>query len=71
MDYIPFLRSAVTDPLVHKGSEGASEVVDRYQAYDLTRDDVDTIMELGQWSGQPDLLKQIEPKVDTYSSRYK
>ena len=46
-----------------QGNEGVSEVVSAMDAYDLVRDDWDSILELGQLKGRPDVASQIPSKV--------
>ncbi len=37
MDYLPHLRTALTEPLRSQGTDGARAVIDMLDEYDLTR----------------------------------
>lgn len=46
-----------------QGTEGVSEVISLLDAYDLTREDWDSIVELAHFKGRPDILPLIPSKV--------
>ncbi len=63
LDYLPYLRSAILEPLQSQGSEGASQSVKLMDDYDIIKDDVDNMMEISMWGGQPDPYSKLESKV--------
>ncbi len=38
-------------------------MVEFYNAYDLTRDDADAVMELASWPGNKEATASVQPKV--------
>jgi replication factor C subunit 1 len=70
LDYVPLLRTSLTRPLTNAagGEAGVSTVLAIYDAYELTRDDADTIVtELGTWPGAA--APAVEPKVKAALTR--
>lgn len=63
LDYAPHLRDAVLRPLIKQGSEGIQEAIDLLQSYHLLREDLDSLIELTQWSNKKDLSAMIDSKV--------
>lgn len=63
MDYSPVLRDALVSPLAREGMEGVKASVDVMTAYDLLREDWDSIVELCMWTGSKDPRTSIEGKV--------
>ncbi|KRX84953.1 Replication factor C subunit 1 [Trichinella sp. T6] len=59
VEYLPRLRSAVVKLLVDNDAKGA---VEQCQAYDLTREDVEAMMELGIWPNRPDPMSSVASK---------
>ncbi|KRZ07673.1 Replication factor C subunit 1 [Trichinella zimbabwensis] len=59
VDYLPKLRSAVVKLLV---DNDAKRAVEQCQAYDLTREDVEAMMELGIWPNRPDPMSSVASK---------
>ena len=48
-DYLPYLSSLMSSPLINEGSDGVDEVVARMHAYDLLREDFDNILDLASY----------------------
>ncbi|XP_030643880.1 replication factor C subunit 1 isoform X2 [Chanos chanos] len=69
LDYMPYLRSALLQPLLSRGSEGAAQAVQIMDDYDLIKEDVDNIMEISTWGGQPDPYSKLDPKVKAAFTR--
>ena len=67
LDYFPFLRRSLTNPLVNEGAGGVKRVVEVMNEYDLLREDFDNIISITQWPGMVDPLSKIDSKV---SSQY-
>ena len=63
MDYLPSLRHYLTKPLMERGTEGVSDVIDKLDYYSLLREDYDSVLEVTQWPDKPDPMKSIESKV--------
>ncbi|XP_026126082.1 replication factor C subunit 1-like isoform X2 [Carassius auratus] len=69
LDYLPYLRSAVLEPLQSRGSEGANQSVQIIDDYDLIKEDVDNMMEISTWGGQPDPYSKLDSKVKAAFTR--
>ena len=69
MDYLSVLKTMLTKPLIKKGADGIPSVLNLMNEYSLTRDDFDTIIELGTWPGQKDLMTMIDSKVKASFTR--
>lgn len=63
LDYIPYLRGALLSPLQKQGADGAGQAVQLLDDYQLIKEDVDNIMEISVWGGQPDPYSKLDPKV--------
>lgn len=63
MDYIPALRTALTKPLINEDSAGVEKVLNTLEAYDLTKEDMNNIIELGQFPSSSDVTTLIPSKV--------
>lgn len=46
LDYIPFLKNILINPLIEKGAEGIPEILKLMDEYYLTKEDFDNILEL-------------------------
>lgn len=69
MDYLSIFKDRLTRPLIKQGSDGVDKVLSVMNEYFLTRDDFDTILELGTWPGQVDLMTKIDSKVKAAFTR--
>ncbi|CAH3146276.1 unnamed protein product [Porites lobata] len=73
LDYIPHLRKVLTLPLVAQDSteinSGVSRVIQVMEDYDLTKEDWDSIIEVGQFEGQRDPVSSIPSKVKAAFTR--
>lgn len=63
LDYLHYLRQALLNPLQKYGAEGASQAVQLLDDYQLIKEDVDNIMEISIWGGQPDSYSKLDSKV--------
>ena len=63
MDYLPFLRYSLTEPLVKKGGEGVKDVISLMDTYDIIKDDFDNIMEITKFPNSRDPLSKLDSKV--------
>lgn len=65
MDYCGHLRNAVISPLIQHGPEGVQDAVKSMTAYDLLREDLESLQELSQWPGSKDPMSQVDSKVSS------
>lgn len=63
MDYLPFLRHSLTDPLVTKEADGVKDVIRVMDDYDIIKEDFDNIMEISKWPNSSDPLSKLSSKV--------
>lgn len=63
LDYLHYMRKALLNPLQRFGAEGAGQAVQMLDDYQLVREDVDSIMEISIWGGQPDPYSKLDSKV--------
>ncbi len=63
LDYLYYLRQALLRPLQRHGVDGAAEAVQLLDDYQLIKEDVDSIMEISVWGGQPDPYSKLDSKV--------
>ena len=69
MDYLPFLRHSLTEPLVQKEAEGVKDVISLMDTYDIIKDDFDNIMDISKWPNSKDLMSKLDTKVCQSSRR--
>lgn len=69
LDYLHYLRQALLSPLQKHGAEGAAQAVQLLDDYQLVREDVDSIMEISVWGGQPDPYSRLDSKVKAAFTR--
>ncbi|KAM9315001.1 replication factor C subunit 1 isoform 2-T2 [Pholidichthys leucotaenia] len=69
LDYLHYLREALLKPLQKHGADGASEAVQLLDDYQLIKEDVDSIMEISIWGGQPDPYSKLDSKVKAAFTR--
>ncbi|XP_031732192.1 replication factor C subunit 1 isoform X2 [Anarrhichthys ocellatus] len=69
LDYLHYLRQTLLSPLQRLGAEGAGEAVQLLDNYQLIKEDVDSIMEISAWGGQPDPYSKLDPKVKAAFTR--
>uniref|UniRef100_A0A671TH35 Replication factor C subunit 1 n=1 Tax=Sparus aurata TaxID=8175 RepID=A0A671TH35_SPAAU len=69
LDYLHYLRQALLNPLQRHGAEGAAQAVKLLDDYQLIKEDVDSIMEISVWGGQPDPYSKLDSKVKAAFTR--
>uniref|UniRef100_A0A6G3MHN6 Replication factor C subunit 1 (Trinotate prediction) n=1 Tax=Henneguya salminicola TaxID=69463 RepID=A0A6G3MHN6_HENSL len=67
LDYLPFMKSIIYNPIADNSTVGVDDVIDRMIDYDLVRTDWDSIVDLSQWSSSK--LKPIETKAKSAFTR--
>lgn len=65
LDYLPFFRHALTEPLVCREAEGVPEVIRLMDNYDIVKDDFDNIMDITKWPNSSDPMSRLSSKVNT------
>ncbi|KAI6010360.1 replication factor RFC1 C terminal domain-containing protein [Pisolithus microcarpus] len=69
--YVPALFPHLVKPLVTDGSDAVDDVIERMDEYYLTKEDWDTIVELGVGENKDDVLKKIPATTKTaFTRRY-
>ncbi|XP_038569412.1 replication factor C subunit 1 [Micropterus salmoides] len=69
LEYLHYLRQALLNPLQRHGAEGAGEAVQLLDDYQLIKEDVDSVMEISVWGGQPDPYSKLDSKVKAAFTR--
>ncbi|KAL8584248.1 hypothetical protein ACOMHN_034933 [Nucella lapillus] len=69
MDYLPALRSRLTDPLGRQGSEGVGQVIQLMDDYDIVKDDFDNVLDITRWPNSTDPLAKLDPKTKAAFTR--
>lgn len=69
LDYLHYLRQTILNPLQKNGAEGAGQAVKLLDDYQLIKEDVDSIMEISAWGGQPDPYSKLDSKVKAAFTR--
>ncbi|XP_054634941.1 replication factor C subunit 1 isoform X2 [Dunckerocampus dactyliophorus] len=69
LDYLYYLRQTLLSPLQKLATEGASQAVQLLDDYQLIKDDVDSMMEISVWGGQPDPYSKLDSKVKAAFTR--
>ena len=63
------LRDHILGPLVSRGAEGVDEAVTRMGDYSLLREDLDSLIEVGQWPDRPDPMRSVDSKTKAAFTR--
>ncbi|KAK3523133.1 hypothetical protein QTP86_020212 [Hemibagrus guttatus] len=69
LDYLPYLRSALLEPLLCCGADGATQSVKLMDDYNIIKEDFDSMMEISTWGGQPDPYSKLDSKVKAAFTR--
>ncbi|XP_044154267.1 replication factor C subunit 1 isoform X1 [Bufo gargarizans] len=69
LDYLPYLRDKLVQPLTAHGTDGVQEVVDLMDTYYLMKEDYDNLMEICSWGGKPTPFSKLDPKVKAAFTR--
>ncbi|XP_055338037.1 replication factor C subunit 1-like [Paramacrobiotus metropolitanus] len=70
LDYLPVMRKALTVPLKKDGAEGVDKVADFVNAYDMLREDIDSVLEVTSWGGKDDdPMKDVPASVKSTLTR--
>ena len=63
MDYLPYLRRSLTDPLVKHDTDGVPDVIKIMDAYSIIKEDFDNILEVSKWPSSKDPMATVASKV--------
>ena len=69
LDHGQMLRDHVLSPLVKEGADGVDEAVTRMGEYNLLREDLDNLIEVGQWPDRPDPMRNVDSKTKAAFTR--
>lgn len=67
MDYLPYMRNSLTEPLVRREAEGVPEVIQLMDEYDIIKEDYDNILEVTKWPNSKDPMAALSSKVQYVS----
>ena len=63
MDYAQVLRNHIIYPLVKNDADGVDQAVGNMGDYSLLREDLDGLVEITQWPGNPDPMAAVDRKT--------
>ena len=63
LDYLPYMRTSLTQPLVEREAEGVRDVIQMMEEYDIVKDDFDNIMDITRWPNSTDPLSKLSTQV--------
>ncbi|CDW57530.1 replication factor C subunit 1 [Trichuris trichiura] len=66
LDYVDHMRDSI---MAHLNREDVTKALDLCQSYDMSKDDVDTIMELGTWPHRKDPMSKLSSKTKAAFTR--
>ncbi|XP_072757331.1 replication factor C subunit 1 isoform X2 [Anoplolepis gracilipes] len=69
MDYLPHIRNAILKPLIDNGMDGIEAAINIMGKYHLTREDLDSIIEISLWPGVRDPTSNLDSKVKAAFTR--
>ncbi|XP_034244815.1 replication factor C subunit 1 [Thrips palmi] len=69
LNYLEPILKAVIHPLVEEGSQGVPKTLQAMQDYYITRDDLESLLELSRWPGRPDPMAPVDSKVKAALTR--
>ncbi|XP_012535848.1 replication factor C subunit 1 [Monomorium pharaonis] len=69
MDYLPHIRNAIVKPLIDNGVDGIEAAINIMGKYYLTREDLDSAIEISLWPGICDPTSNLDSKVKAAFTR--
>ncbi|XP_014216279.1 replication factor C subunit 1-like [Copidosoma floridanum] len=69
LDYLKMLAHSIIRPLAVEGSEGVEKSVEIMNKYHLSRDDLDSLLELTKWPHTRDLMQAVDTKTKAAFTR--
>ena len=72
VDYCQSLRNHIVSPLVKKGTDGVDLAVTHMVDYSMMKEDLDGLLQVTQWNGNPDPMKDVEKGTkSSFTRKYK
>ncbi|XP_011874559.1 PREDICTED: replication factor C subunit 1 isoform X2 [Vollenhovia emeryi] len=68
MDYLAHIRNAIVKPLIDDGADGIEAAINVMGKYYMTREDLDSAIEISQWPGLCDITTNLDSKGSIYTS---
>merc|ERR1712071_234645 len=69
LDFLPHVINSIVGPLRRNGSAGVEASVGAMDDYDLIREDLDSLIEVGQWPNRTEIMAGIDGKVKAAFTR--
>ncbi|KAJ1521099.1 hypothetical protein ONE63_002801 [Megalurothrips usitatus] len=69
LDYLEPIMNSIIRPLTSEGAQGVPKTLEAMQNYYVTRDDLDSLLELCKWPGRQDPMAAVESKVKAALTR--
>lgn len=69
MDYAPFILAAIVVPLKEQGVDGVPRALEVMREYRISREDIDSLVELASWPGVKSPFDAVESKVKAALTR--
>ncbi|XP_011267537.2 replication factor C subunit 1 isoform X2 [Camponotus floridanus] len=69
MDYMVHIRNAIIKPLIDNGTDGIEAAINIMGKYHLTREDLDSMIEISLWPGVRDPTSNLDSKVKAAFTR--
>ncbi|CAC5383730.1 RFC1 [Mytilus coruscus] len=69
MDYLPYMRTHLTDPLIKNDADGVPDVIKLMDDYDIIKEDFDNIIEVSKWPNSIDPMSKLAPKTKAAFTR--
>lgn len=69
LDQLTILRNSIVNPLINEEMEGIPKSIDVLKNYCLLRQDLDSIIEITQWSGKNNPMAAVNTKIKSAFTR--
>jgi len=69
LDYLQPLRDSLMNPLIQSDKDGIEKVIGLMEGYSITKDNMDSILELCLWAGDTDPMKKVDSKTKAALTR--
>lgn len=69
LNYLEPVLNLITQPLISDGVQGVSRTLQAMQDYCITRDDLESLIELCRWPGKADPMAAVDSKVSNFVLR--
>lgn len=65
LDYLQPFKDSLIQPLLNSEKDGINDVLSLLENYSLTKENMDSLLELSLWSGDNDPMKMVDTKTKT------